>query len=171
LHIRLGNLGSIRLGENLIKPGGLEHPYWLVFPDYDVKNDIDLQFPLDARTSELIEGYVENFRPALIRGSNEPWLFPGGKHGRKRLTTLSTQITDRIEAATGLRMTAHQFRHAAAAILLRARPGEYELVRRLLGHRDIKTTNNFYCGLETTQASEIFANIIRQQIAPEEDDD
>ena len=30
--IRLGNLISIRLEENLIRPGGLNSPYWLVFP-------------------------------------------------------------------------------------------------------------------------------------------
>jgi len=34
---RLGNLSQIRLGTNLIKPGGLEAPYLLVFPRYDVK--------------------------------------------------------------------------------------------------------------------------------------
>jgi len=47
-------------------------------------------------------------------------------------------------------MTVHQFRHACAAIYLKHRPGEYEVVRRLLGHRNIQTTINFYCGLETT---------------------
>ena len=36
--IRLSNLVSIELGQNLIKPGGLNTPYWLVFPHYDVKN-------------------------------------------------------------------------------------------------------------------------------------
>ena len=32
--VRLGNLVSIELGQNLIKPGGLDTPYWLVFPRY-----------------------------------------------------------------------------------------------------------------------------------------
>jgi len=52
----------------------------------------------------------------------------------------------------------------AAAIYLKHRPGEYENVRRLLGHRNIQTTINFYCGLETTQANETFGRIIRDQI-------
>ena len=30
--VRLSNLVSIELGQNLIKPGGLQTPYWLVFP-------------------------------------------------------------------------------------------------------------------------------------------
>jgi integrase len=50
--------------------------------------------------------------------------------------------------ATGLLMTVHQFRHAAGAIILKRRPGEYELVRRLLGHRNVQTTINAYVGLE-----------------------
>jgi hypothetical protein len=27
-----------RLDDNLTKQGGIDKPYWLVFPDYDVKN-------------------------------------------------------------------------------------------------------------------------------------
>jgi len=81
----------------------------------------------------------------------------------------SSQITERIEDATGLRVTVHQFRHAAAAIYLRHNPGDYETVRRFLGHRNIQTTINFYCGLETTQASEAFGKIIRQQVKFEQE--
>jgi integrase len=58
----------------------------------------------------------------------------------------------------------HQFRHAAGALLLKHRPGEYELVRHILGHKSVQTTINFYLDLETTQASEIFTDIVRQQL-------
>ena len=83
---------------------------------------------------------------------------------RRRGDTLGPQITARINKAVGLRITPHQFRHAAAAIYLKHQPGDYETVRRLLGHRNIQTTINFYCGLQTTQATEQFGKIIRQQI-------
>lgn len=162
--VRIGNLGRIRLNENLIKPGGIDSPYWLVFPDYDVKNRVQLQFPLDEDRTSLIDEYIHDFRSLLLRGSNEAWLFPGEAGGFKDLKTLSRQITERVEHATGLRLTAHQFRHAAAAILLKSRPGEYELVRQLLGHRNIETTIRFYCGLVGMQASEIFGEIIRKQM-------
>ena len=58
----------------------------------------------------------------------------------------------------------HQFRHAAGALILKHRPGEYELVRRILGHKNVQTTIKFYLDLETTQASEIFTDIVRQQL-------
>jgi integrase len=162
--VRLGNLIQIRLDENLIRPGGLSSPYWLVFPKYDVKNRVKLEFPLEPALTAFIEEYIHDFRPTLLRRSNDLWLFPGETGGVKDGRTFSLQVTKRIESATGLRITVHQFRHAAAAILLKERPGEYELVRQLLGHRAIRTTQNFYIGLESIQASEIFSKIVMERM-------
>jgi integrase len=162
--IRLGNLISIRLEENLIRPGGPDGPYWLVFPDYDVKNRVTLQFKLQPELSELIDEYTNDYRPTLLRGSKDLWLFPGQKREIKNSRTLSLQVTDRVIKATGLRITVHQFRHAAAAIFLKHRPGQYELVRQMLGHRSIQSTMNFYVGLENIQATEIFGDIIKQRM-------
>ena len=162
--VRLGNLTSVRLGENLTKPGGPHSTFWLTFPKYDVKNRVPLQFKLDETVTAIIDEYVHDFRPTLMRGSNADWLFPGESGGHKEKISFSTQIVDQIEKSTGLRITVHQFRHAAGALLLKHRPGEYELVRRILGHKSIQTTNKFYCSLETTQASEIFTDIVRQHL-------
>jgi integrase len=162
--IRLGNLVAIELGQNLIKPGGLHSPYWLVFPNYDVKNRVDLNFKFDEALTELIDEYVHEFRPVLLRRSNASWLFPGVAGDPKTANMFSTQITERIQKSTGLRVTAPQFRHAAAALYLKHNPGDYETVRRFLGYRNIQTTINFYCGLQTMQATEEFGKIVRQQI-------
>jgi integrase len=101
--VRLGNLIQIRLGENLIKPGKLEDPYWLVFPHYDVKNRVQLEVELPPEVCEIIDEYIHDYRSVLLRGSNEPWLFPGETGGVKTSRTLSLQITARIEKACGLR--------------------------------------------------------------------
>jgi integrase len=159
--VRLSNLVQIKLGYNLIKPGGLSSPYRLVFPHYDVKNRVDLEFPFDEELTAIIDEYIHQFRSILLRGSNELWLFPGENGGSKDAKTLSEQITKRVEKATGLRITTHQFRHAAAAIWLKYHPGDYETVRRVLGHRNIQTTIKFYCGLETMQANINFGNLVR----------
>jgi integrase len=145
--VRLANLTAVRLGTNLIKPGGPDKNYWLTFPDHDVKNRVRLEFQLEEYLTRLINEYVHDFRPSLLRGRNEEWLFPGQRNGAKGKISFSGQITKRIYKATGLRMTAHQFRHAAGAIILRDRPGEYELVRQLLGHRNVQTTIKCYIGL------------------------
>jgi integrase len=91
-------------------------------------------------------------------------IFPGTKERPKGSATLSAQITRCIQKATGLRINVHQFRHAAAAIILRARPGDYEYVRRILGHKTVQITRRFYIALDTPQASRVFARIVRDQL-------
>jgi integrase len=144
----------------LIKPSGPDSNYWLTFPDYDVKNRVTLEYPLEQYVTRMIDEYVYDFRPIVLRGRNDDWLFPGQRGGAKRSTLFSGQIKQRIYQTTGLRMTAHQFRHAAGALILQSRPGEYELVRRLLGHRNVQTTIKAYIGLENIHASEIFSKIV-----------
>jgi Phage integrase family len=165
--VRLANLVAIRLGINLIKPGGPDSNYWLTFPDYDVKNRVRLEYPLKQYLTRMIDEYAHEFRPVLLRGRNDDWLFPGQHGGAKASILFSGQITQRIYQATGLRMTVHQFRHAAGAIILKHRPGEYELVRQLLGHRNVQTTINAYIGLENIHASEIFSKIVMQHLDDE----
>jgi hypothetical protein len=165
--VRLANLVAIRLGINLIKPGGPESNYWLTFPDYDVKNRVRLEYPLKQYLTRMIDEYAHEFRPILLRGRNDDWLFPGQHGGAKASILFSGQITQRIYQATGLRMTVHQFRHAAGAIILKHRPGEYELVRQLLGHRNVQTTINAYIGLENIHASEIFSKIVMEHMHDE----
>ena len=162
--IRLGNLIKIKLDENLIKPGGIDGPYWLVFPKEDVKNRVQLQHKILPEVGDMIDEYINDFRPVLLRGSNGLWLFPGETGGVKSSRLLSVQITDRVYKATGLRLTAHQFRHAAAAIFIKAFPGQYERARQLLGHKNISTTMNFYVALEMMFANETFNDLIKKRL-------
>ena len=50
------------------------------------------------------------------------------------------------------------------AAYLKHRPGDYETVRRFLGHRSIQTTTSFYIGLQTTQATVEFGKVIQQAL-------
>ena len=83
----------------------------------------------------------------------------------KTKSTLSCQITDRITKAIGLRVTPHQFRHLAAALILEKNPANYEFVRRILGHKNLETTIKFYVGLETLDAVRQFAALILEEDA------
>ena len=82
--------------------------------------------------TDLIDEYVHEFRPVLLRGANANWLFPGEGGQPKMKLFFSKQVTERIQKTTGLRITVHQFRHAAAAIYLKHHPGNYEHIRRVL---------------------------------------
>jgi integrase len=125
--VRMQNLASILIGLNLVKPGGPEAPYMLVFPDYDVKNGVPLEFAFDDSTTVIIDEYTHQFRPQLMRGFNHDYLFAGGIRGPKLIKSLSKQISEGLWKELGLEITPHQFRHAAAYIMLKANPGNYEL--------------------------------------------
>ena len=169
--VRIKNLTEIRLGLNLSKPAGPGSDYWLNFPDYDVKNRMKLEYALDKYITPLIDEYIHDFRPTLLRGRNEDYLFPGMRSGAKGKVSFSGQITKRVLKLTGLRITAHQFRHAAGAIILQEQPGNYELVRQILGHRSLSTTIRCYIWLKNIQAHQIYQKIIRKRldIKPEND--
>ncbi|MGF7163034.1 integrase [Rhodoligotrophos appendicifer] len=158
--IRVGNLASIQIGENLVRPAGPGTPITLVFEGYDVKNGIDLEHPLPARVTAIIDEYIHLHRPALMRGRNHDYLFPGEGRDQKTSHTLSEQMSVLLWKHLGLKVTAHQFRHAAAAIILEKLPGNYEMVRRVLGHRNLRTTTNSYVGLDTINASRMYADLV-----------
>ena len=82
--------------------------------------------------------------------------------------TVVRQAWRRYCQAAGVEATIHQLRHSQASQLVRAGV-PLATVRKQLGHRNIQTTINFYCGLETTQANQAFGKIIRDHIKFTED--
>jgi hypothetical protein len=44
-------------------------------------------------------------------------------------------------------------------------PGEFETVRRVLGHRSAETTSAFYCGMEQAAAFERYDEVVSQYLA------
>ncbi|MEW9804986.1 tyrosine-type recombinase/integrase [Mesorhizobium sp. ZMM04-5] len=166
--VRIRNLATIRIGQNLVRPKGQTGPFHLIFAAGEVKNEEPLEFPLSAQVTAIIETFVHDHRPKLMRGHNHDYLFPGEAGGHKDIKTLGGQITKRIEHEVGLTITPHQFRHAAAALILRTDPGNYEFVRRVLGHRSLATTTRFYIGLESLSAAERFGEIVTAMLPPEQ---
>lgn len=158
--VRMKNLSAIRLDENLVQPRGPGTPYLLTFPGYDVKNGEPLEFPLPERTTALLETYIHNHRPQLMYGQNHDFLFPAERHAQKDPGTLGGQISALIDRELGLKITPHQFRHAAGAIILKHHPGNYELVRRVLGHKSLAATTRFYIGLESLTAAKQFVELV-----------
>jgi integrase len=65
---------------------------------------------------------------------------------------LAGQIKRTLRQETGIDLNAHAYRHLAAKLFLAAHPGEYETTRLLLGHKDLTTTTQYYCGLEQADA-------------------
>jgi integrase len=151
--IRIGNL--VRLDRSRHFQGafsGKARILHLVIPTAEVKNDVDLEYPVPAEFETLVDAYLTTYQPHLTTGHPSGLLFPGRAGGPKHDTALRRQITDAIRAEAGLAMNPHLFRHLAALLFLEHHPGHYEEARRILGHKNINTTIQSYAGLETTAA-------------------
>lgn len=160
--VRIQNLASIEIDRHLLELGSRsERRVHLRFPAHEVKDTVDLEFPLMAEAVDLLDLYLAVYRPILCKGQDSPFLFPGVRPDRpKWKKSLSTQIKKLVFARTRLVMTAHRFRHAVGKIFLDRNPGQYEVVRLLLGHKDIRTTIAFYAGAETASAIRHYADTI-----------
>jgi len=161
--MRLANLAALSLEDNIVRVVGIEPSYHPVIPPEEVKNEQPLEYPLPKVVSEMLGVYLKVFRPRLCR-SESSWLFPGELDGHKTRSTLSGQIIDTISKELGIRVTPHQFRHLAAAFILEKDPANYEFVRRVLGHKNLQTTINFYIGLETLDAVRKFSALALEDV-------
>jgi integrase len=152
--LRIQNLASIDLDRHLPEVGGRGHQaVHLRFPAAEVKNSNDLEFPLMTESVELLKIYLDEWRPLLTSGASR-LLFPGKVSGQnKGKGALSSQIKELVHSYTRLDMPAHRFRHAAGKIFLERHPGQYEVIRQLLGRRDISTTIALYAGAESATAA------------------
>ena len=70
------------------------------------------------------------------------------------------QLSALIAREIGVAFNLHLMRHFAVVTFLDANPGQYEIVRRVLGHRSVKTTVNFYAGLEANAAARLFSDAL-----------
>ncbi len=165
--IRMVNLIDVRVGHELVRVGNHGRPYRLVIAATETKNTEPIEFELPAELSDMIDLYLRDHHPLLTRPGN-PYLFPAAAGGHKAQGTLSQQLQGLLYTHLGFKMTPHQFRHLSAWLYLRRRPGDFVTVQKLLGHKNIKTTMNFYAGLDTTTAARHYDALIAEERDPDE---
>jgi integrase len=166
--IRMVNMAPISIGEHLVRPGGRQGLWHLVIPAQESKNDEEFSFELPRSLTDMVDRYLESYRPILTKPDN-PHLFPGRAGGHKAQGTLAQQITGTIHKRTGLTITPHQFRHLSAVLYLKHNPGQFVVVQK---HKNLKTTLSFYAGLDTATAARQYDDFItreRERLAKEPD--
>ena len=154
--MRISNLQNLRLDQHI---SWQNKQAVIHIPRAQVKNDINLVFKLPLTVSQRIQTYIRDWRALYTEGAN-PYLFPGRKMNPKDGTRLRRQISKALWDEAGIKLTPHQFRHAAAKILLDAKPGHYEVIRKILGHKHLTTTYAHYAGAETQAALNLYDEVI-----------
>ena len=158
--VREKNLASIDVKRHIQRVG--EAVGYLVFPAHEVKNARDLEFPLSPRVLRLLDLYLGTYRPLLLKGKQSSKLFVSWSGRQKGPAELGAQIPKFIRERLDLDVNVHLFRHLVGYVYLTAHPGEYEVVRQLLGHKSLKTTIDFYTGLEHAQSFRRYDEILER---------
>lgn len=133
----------------------------LVLQAEDMKNEAPMEWPVPPEAGVLVEEYIRDFRPALATSEN-PWLFPSGA-GVLSENRFSEMLETVIAQEVGAEVNVHLVRHFAAWLHLKAHPGAYEDVRRVLGHRSLDTTIANYVAFEAAMAAERFDAVVLEE--------
>ena len=161
LHVpmRMANLAALSFEKHLHWPQGRGKPALLVFNVEETKNGIPLEFEIPTALAMRLLVYRNEIAPA-VTGKRPDAVFVtwAGKPRKQAAIALAIQKT--VLRELGVKQTPHQFRHLAAKMILDEHPGAHELVRQLMGHKNPKTTTNFYAGIDTRRAGRAHADLV-----------
>jgi integrase len=157
--LRMQNLALLNFSKHLRWPQGVGKPAMVVFNEAETKNKVILEFELVAPLAERFRTYRDEIAPSVIgRRTDAVFVHASGKP--RTQAALAVAIEKAILRHVGVRFTPHQFRHFAAKLILDENPGAIEQVRQMLGHENLKTTMNFYAGIDTRRAGRAHANLL-----------
>jgi integrase len=163
--MRRKNLAELRLDQHLYRPDPRQRLLTHIIINADeVKNATPIQWPIPAESARLIETFLSRYRPHLVNPGN-PYLFGIGDKQRGA-QHLGEWLARAVTREIGVEFNVHLARHFAAWNFLRENPGQYEVVRQVLGHSNITVTMAHYVGLEADSAAQHFdTTVLRERQA------
>ncbi len=116
------------------------------------KGDADLPILLSESTSRLLRKYLEDLRPRILKPGDKqnPYLFPSqGKEAiDTHYSTLLKRVTRLLAKHVGVQIHPHLYRHLIGWIWLKDCSDHLPKVQRLLGHKNLQTTLDYYAELD-----------------------
>jgi len=157
--LRMENLSALNFNEHLHWPQGRGKPALVVFRDDETKNEVQLEFEIPKVLADRFLVYRNEIAPA-VTGTRPDAVFVTWAGRPRTQAAITVAIEKTVLRLLGVKLTPHHFRHLVAKIILDANPGAYELVRQMLGHKNMKTTTNFYAGIDTRRAGRAHAELV-----------
>src|SRR5262245_48974991 len=159
--LRMENLAALTYERHLHWTPGQGRPVLLVIGADETKNHEKLDLELPVTLADRLWKFRTAIGPQVV-GSKPSSLFVTSTGTPRGQGTLALAISKTVRSRLGVKLTPHQFRHIAAKIYLDQHPGGFELVRQLLGHKNLKTTIGAYAGINTKRAGRAHAKLLMQ---------
>jgi integrase len=132
--------------------------------------DADLKIDLNPEMSRLLRTYLDRVRAKALRKGDEtnPYLFPS-QGERAELGTpykgLLRRLCRRMAVEVGVETNPHLYRHLLGLIWLREDPGRLPQVQRLLGHKSITTTMEYYVEFQEEEVQKEWQKLLEEKAA------
>jgi integrase len=162
--VRLQNLTALTFDVHLFLRDGERVTSSLELPSDEVKNRTELAFDIPSHIAKMLLEYRNSIAPKII-GHRPERVFVTIDGSPKSHATLAVLIRTHLRRHAGIVMSAHQFRHLSAKILLDAEPGSFETVRQLLGHKNLRMTVGAYAGIDSRRAARHHQRLVEDALA------
>jgi site-specific recombinase XerC len=169
--LRMRNVVELDIEDHIQRVHGNDGLRWRIeIPEDEVKNGVALSGHPPVGATHILELWRTKFRPRLNPQCTR--LFIGDKGQPIGEGPLSKTFSKQMMRELGVVVNPHLLRHFVGTNLLRARPGHFEQARQMLGHRNIATTINFYCGEDMEAALAQWDAIVdlERGVTPDEDE-
>ncbi|MCB1467470.1 MAG: tyrosine-type recombinase/integrase [Rhizobiaceae bacterium] len=132
---------AIKVGINLVETSA---GFRLEFAATDMKDKRPHAWDVPDRLVLPLRRYLEHHRTILLRGSDSDalWITRYGKPMTREGWTRSLGL--RTEAAFGIALRPHAFRHIAATSIAIQDPGHHGIIRDVLGHATMTMAERHY---------------------------
>jgi integrase len=165
--IRPQNLSTLKFDEHIFlheAPGAISS---LELPAHEVKNRMEVAFDIPPFLSKMLIEYRNRVAPKVL-GRRPDRVFIKADGTAKNQWAVPWLIRTYLKKRAGLKLSAHQFRHLGAKVILDAEPGNFEATRQLLCHKSTRTTATFYAGISSRRAARHHQHLIERTLAAEQ---
>ena len=158
--MRRRNLASLTLDRHLVRAG---RTWSMLLSADETKGKEELEYPLSQKVSRALDRYLETFRPAICGSDRHHGLWASPKGVQVTGNALYDAVCRRTRTEFGRSMNLHLFRDAAFSFLAFYAPDQVRAGRDLLGHKHLKTGEEFYSCAQTVLASQLVAEILEKK--------
>lgn len=156
--IRIKNLRQLRVPGNIRRSG---RRAFIVLSAAETKTHSELELELPPETIALLDEVIAEARP-FLPGSDSAWLFPGPTGKPRSYSAMRDAVGRPLRRYAGVELSPHLFRHIIARIVAERSPENLHNVSRMLGHKRMNTTYQFYLGTEGPAASRTIGALLRK---------
>jgi integrase len=163
--LRIANLAALEFGRTLHVPARDNVVTVIDIPGAEMKAGQSYMIELPPHLTKKLRIYHARLQAEYRRQPR--YVFDTGNGDSKLPASLSWLIQRTLRRELGIAMTAHQFRHVMADLLIANEPtaSSFETARQLLGHRNISTTIAFYTGQNTIRAGRYHQRLVQAKLA------